>query len=119
MPENVKQTSFGSKIRELRKKKGLTQKAVVSEVLREDGKAIAQQYLNDLEHGRRDPPKPHIIEQLARVLTVRPEYLYFLASEIPSEWSKIPCDEDTIVAVYEYMLERIKEAANNTQIASG
>ncbi|MCB1783974.1 MAG: helix-turn-helix transcriptional regulator [Alphaproteobacteria bacterium] len=50
-----KEPTFGGLISETRKGKGISQKELAAKILKEDGEAIAPQYLNDIEHGRRTP----------------------------------------------------------------
>jgi transcriptional regulator with XRE-family HTH domain len=47
---------FGTLISEARRSKGLSQKDLAAKVKKEDGQAISPQYLNDIEHDRRNPP---------------------------------------------------------------
>jgi transcriptional regulator with XRE-family HTH domain len=62
--------TFGEVISELRKERGLTQKALASQVKKKDGIAIEIAYINDIEHDRRNPPSPDFVAQLAAVLEV-------------------------------------------------
>jgi transcriptional regulator with XRE-family HTH domain len=50
--------TFGEVISELRKERGLTQKALAAQVKKKDGIAIGIAYINDIEHDRRNPPSP-------------------------------------------------------------
>ena len=62
-------TTFGSYIANARKKVPLSQKQLAERILREeDGQPISPQYLNDIEHDRRDPPGEFLIEQFAKHL---------------------------------------------------
>ena len=63
---------------------GLTQKAVAARLPRSDGRAVMSPYLNDLEHDWRHPPKNTVIEQLAEVLNVSRDFLYFYARRFPA-----------------------------------
>ena len=45
----------------VRKEKGLSQKQLAELVEREEGGSISPQYLNDIEHDRRNPPSDHMI----------------------------------------------------------
>lgn len=75
--------SFGHAIARARKARGLSQKQLAAKILKEDGRPISAQYLNDIERDRRNAPGAALIEQFARVLKVSEDYLYFLAGEIP------------------------------------
>lgn len=91
MPE-----TFGSYIVKRRKEIGVSQKQLAERILREDdGKPISPQYLNDIERDRRQPTSDHMIQQFASALTVRPEYLFFLAGTLPADvrQSDVPPEE--------------------------
>ena len=47
--------TFGEVISKLRKERGLTQKALASQIKKNDGIAIGIAYINDIEHDRRKP----------------------------------------------------------------
>ncbi|MHB8868878.1 MAG: helix-turn-helix domain-containing protein [Thermoleophilia bacterium] len=77
---------FGEYISQSRKKLGMSQKDLASHIIKgEDNTSITPQYLNDIEHNRRSPSSPEIIEQLARELGVDKDYLYFLAGRLPED----------------------------------
>lgn len=92
--------SFGKVIRQARLRRGLSQKALAALVLKEDGQPITQQYLNDIEHGNRNAPSPRLIKRFAEVLDLEPEFLYYLAGEIPEEWLNMEIDKHRVVAAY-------------------
>ena len=77
--------TFGEAITQARKERELSQKEVAARTLKEDGVAISAQYLNDIEHDRRNPPNEHIIRQLAKTLSLDEDYLFFLAGRFPSD----------------------------------
>lgn len=77
--------TFGQLIAEARKALGLSQKDLAAKVRKEDGEAISPQYLNDIEHGRRNPPSEFIIVQLAKHLELRPEPLIAAAGIWPED----------------------------------
>lgn len=81
--------TFGQAISKERKDLGLTQKELASKIVKEDGNPISPQYLNDIEHDRRNPPGEHTLKQLARLLEMDLDYLYFLAGEIPTSLRRI------------------------------
>src|SRR4030095_3018751 len=78
-------TTFGTCIAEARKRQKMSQKELAERILREDGKAISPQYLNDIEHDRRSPSSDHLIQQFAAVLKVKADYLHYLAGKLPDE----------------------------------
>lgn len=77
--------TFGQIIAEARKALGLSQKDLAAKVRKEDGEPISPQYLNDIEHDRRNPPSEFIIEQLAKHLKLRPEPLIAAAGMWPED----------------------------------
>ena len=88
--------TFGEVITQARKDKKLSQKQVAAGTLKEDGKAISAQYLNDIEHDRRNPPSEYIVRQLANTLELELDYLLFLAGRFPSDVLKMPRDQEGI-----------------------
>ncbi len=94
--------TFGEVIAELRKERGLTQKALAAQVKKKDGTAIGLAYINDIEHDRRGPPAPDFVAQLAAVLGVPLDVLQFYAGRLPAEAPKERRDpsHEQIVAAY-------------------
>jgi len=76
--------SLGAVISEARKKANLSQKELAEAIKKEDGTAISPQYLNDIEHDRRNVPS-YLIEQLAKVLRVDRDLLYHGAGTLPAD----------------------------------
>lgn len=72
-----KAMSFGTYIAETRKSKNMSQKELAVKL------DISPQYLNDIEHDKRSPSSPQLIELLATTLEVNPEYLSYLAGRMP------------------------------------
>ena len=77
--------TFGEVIAQARKDEGFSQKEVASKILKEDGIPISAQYLNDIEHDRRNPPGDHLILQFSKLLDIDQDYLFFLAGRFPSD----------------------------------
>ena len=75
--------TFGEAITRARKDKKLSQKQVAAGTLKEDGQAISAQYLNDIEHDRRNPPSEYIVRQLADALGLGPGLSALLGGEVP------------------------------------
>ena len=75
--------TFGQVIVKARKAAGLTQKAVAERLRRGDGRKVLPPFLNDLEHDRRYPPEDAMIEQLAKILNLSSDVLYFYAKRYP------------------------------------
>jgi transcriptional regulator with XRE-family HTH domain len=65
------------------KERGLTQKQVAAQVMVE-GRPTSQSNLADLERGFA-PPRPHLIEEFARVLELNRDLLYLAADIVPPE----------------------------------
>jgi len=87
--------TFGQAIREARKSVGLTQKAVAEGIRRK----VLPPFLNDLEFDRRHPPENAVIEQLANILKLSPDILYFYAKRVPGDIAH-NVDEERIIAAY-------------------
>jgi transcriptional regulator with XRE-family HTH domain len=77
--------TFGQIIAEARKALGLSQKDLAAKTRKEDGEPISPQYLNDIEHDRRDPPSNFIIEDLAKNLKLSKEHLMAAAGLWPPD----------------------------------
>jgi transcriptional regulator with XRE-family HTH domain len=77
--------SFGRTITQARKRAGLSQKDLAARIKKEDGDSISPQYLNDLEHDRRNPPSEYLLKQFAGTLDLSLDYLYFVAGQIPQD----------------------------------
>jgi len=93
--------SFGDYIAARRKALKLTQKDVALQLKKEDGIAISLSYFHDIEAGKRNPPNDQIIEQLAAILGVRAELLYFQAERMPADFKREGVPEERILAAYE------------------
>ena len=78
-------TTFGRAITQARKQKEMSQKELAAKIKREDGERISPQYLNDIEHDRRNPSSDSIVQQFAKVLGLESDYLYYLAGKIPTD----------------------------------
>ncbi len=77
--------TFGQLIADARKKANLSQKELAALLKKEDGQPISPQYLNDIEHDRRNPPSEHLIQQLAETLHIPADLLYFYAKQLPAD----------------------------------
>ena len=82
--------TFGQVIANTRKDLGISQRELVTKIVKEDGAPISPQYLNDIERDRRNPPGDHLLEQFARQLDLDKDCLYFLAGKLPSEFRSYP-----------------------------
>jgi transcriptional regulator with XRE-family HTH domain len=78
--------SFGSLISTARKRRKLSQRQLAALIMKEnDREPISAQYLNDIEHDRRNPPSEYIIAQLARELGLSKDRLCLIAGTLPAE----------------------------------
>lgn len=77
--------ALGAMIIDARKNNALSQKDLASRIKKEDGAPISAQYLNDIERDRRNPPSDYILQQLADVLGLSKEHLFFLVGRYPSD----------------------------------
>jgi transcriptional regulator with XRE-family HTH domain len=82
-----KTITFGEYISYTRKLKNISQKDLATNL------EISPQYLNDIEHDKRTPSAPQLIDKFASTLDLKPEYLYYLAGRIPEEDKKKKLDE--------------------------
>lgn len=76
---------FGDAIREARQRLKLSLQKVGEKLRKDDGTSLSPQYLNDLEHGRRNPPDEKLVAQMAKVLDINPDTLLSLAGKGPVE----------------------------------
>jgi len=105
-----KKWTFGQVITAARKEKGLRLKDCAALILKEDGSPISLQYLNDIENGRRNPPSNSIVEQLAKVLAIPVEVLYFYAGRFPTERiTQNRLNVDQIVEAYQACAEKLNQ----------
>jgi transcriptional regulator with XRE-family HTH domain len=100
--------SFGSTIANARKAKGLSQKELAAHIIKEDGKPISPQYLNDIERDRRNAPSDHILQRLAEALDLPADRLYFLAGQIPSDIRSAIVDEAAIDEAFSAFRKRLR-----------
>jgi transcriptional regulator with XRE-family HTH domain len=104
--------TFGKLIAEQRKKANLSQKELAAKIKKEDGEAISAQYLNDIEHGRRNPPNDFILKQLADLLDINLDLLYVHAGELPEDLrsSDLNAEQaEQIKALYEAFRRTLRE----------
>jgi len=75
----VETREFGAKLRELRKKAGLTQSELAEKV------KINFTYISKIESGVMPPPSGKVVLRLAKVLHADKDELMILAGKIPSD----------------------------------
>lgn len=78
----------------------MSQRELAALVVKEDGRAISPQYLNDIERDRRNPPSGFMIEQLAELLGVPRDMLYHLAGEVPKDLRETEADEERVMEAW-------------------
>jgi transcriptional regulator with XRE-family HTH domain len=94
--------TFGQVIMEARRKAGLTQKEVAGRLHRGDGRKVLPPYLNDLEHDRRYPPENSVIDQLAKILGVSTDVLYFHANRLSDDLNRAADGADVQAAFHAF-----------------
>ena len=87
--------TFGEAITKARKGRQMLQKDVAARILKQDGEAISASYLNDIEHSRRHSPNGEVIQQLADMLDLDADYLFFLAGRVPTDLLGLPADPES------------------------
>jgi transcriptional regulator with XRE-family HTH domain len=88
--------TFGQAVTELRQQTGLNQRELAKKVRKEDGGPISQQYLNDIEHDRRNPTGEHLIKEMAKALNADATFLTWLSGQVPSELRDVVRDPETL-----------------------
>jgi transcriptional regulator with XRE-family HTH domain len=91
--------TFGQILREARKKAGLTQREVAARLRRQDGRPVDPPYLNAVEHDHRYPPDDLVIEQLAKIVGISTDVLYFYANRQPPD-VKTEADQERVEAAF-------------------
>ncbi len=86
----MKSENFGTKLRDLRKKAGMSQRQVASLV------DVDYTYLSKIEGGGMPPPSEKVIIKLALVLHADKDELITLAGKIPSDLSQILKSKKTL-----------------------
>ncbi|MDC0750006.1 helix-turn-helix domain-containing protein [Polyangium mundeleinium] len=76
---------LGALLRESRQKRGMSLRQFGERLQKEDGSSLSPQYLNDIEHGRRNPPDDCILKQMAEVLGLDVQVLLAMAGREPPE----------------------------------
>ena len=101
--------SFGRMIAGRRKELKMSQKDVATRIKKEDGLAISVQYLNDVEHGRRRPPSDLIVRQIARILKLPLDALYFSAARLPPDIKIDKIEPERAAAAYKAFRRELKD----------
>ena len=85
--------TFGAIVSEARRAAGVSQKDLAAKVKKEDGQPISAQYLNDIEHDRRNPPSEFLIAQIANLLGLDKDVLCLAAGTIPQDLKRMAAAE--------------------------
>ncbi len=101
--------TFAKMISDARKQAGLSQKELTARIVKEDGTPISPQYLNDLEHDRRNPPGTHMLKQFAEVLAIDYDELSFAANQYPEDWTAQQHSPEKIRAAFQAFRKELKK----------
>jgi transcriptional regulator with XRE-family HTH domain len=101
-------TSFGEFIAKRRKQLALTQKQIAAAISQDDGKPLSVQYLNDIEHGRRGAPPDYVIAQLAKLLRLQLDVLYFRSGRLPPDVQKKSVSDQQAAAAYRALRRELR-----------
>ncbi len=103
--------TFGTIISEARAAKGMSQKDLAAQLKKEDGSVISAQYLNDIEHDRRNPPSEFIIGQMAEILSLHKDALCLAAGLIPEDLKKLAAtNPDEVEKAFKVFRRSVKGA---------
>ena len=100
--------TFGRTITDARRRGGLSQKDVAARIIKEDGTPISPQYLNDLEHDRRNPPADHMLAQFSSLLGVPLDYLCFVAGQLPQDLRGAPYQPERVAVAFRAFRRTLK-----------
>jgi transcriptional regulator with XRE-family HTH domain len=100
--------AFGQILADARKKAKLSLRELAAKIKKEDGTSISPQYLNDLEHDRRNPPSDFFLQQFAQVLDIPIDVLYYHADEIPPELRGMHLDSEQISEAYKAFRRKLQ-----------
>ena len=102
--------TFGTILSEARRAEGLSQKEVAAKIKKEDGLAISAQYLNDIEHDRRNPPSEFLIAQFATLLKMDKDILILAAGMIPQDLQKMAAtDPEKVQQAFKAFRKTVKK----------
>src|ERR1700752_4259363 len=102
--------TFGTIIAETRRALGLNQKEVAAKIKKEDGQAISAQYLNDIEHDRRNPPSEFLIAQFATLLKQDKDVLILAAGMIPQDLQQLAATQpDKVEQAFKAFRKAVKK----------
>jgi transcriptional regulator with XRE-family HTH domain len=99
--------TFGKFIAQRRKQLGLSQKEVAAQLVKEDGGVITPQYLNDIEHGRRNPPSETLLKQLNEILQFPDDHIFLYANRLPPDLVLFEVDPGSMSEGYAAFLRAV------------
>ncbi len=109
--------TLGQLLVERRKAHGLEQKQLAALINNRDGKPISATYLNYLEHDYGKPPD-YLLDQLADVLKIERDVLYFWARRVPLDIEPGEALSDKqIAAAYRVFRRELNRAHNDRGVA--
>lgn len=100
--------SFGSRIKLARLQSGLTQREVAERLRNREDTPISATYLHDMEHDRRAAPPSYLIDQIATVLSIPREVLFWEAGRLPPDYCGLTEDHDLIIRAYAALREQLR-----------
>jgi transcriptional regulator with XRE-family HTH domain len=92
--------NLGAVLAAARKNLGLSQKAIAQRIKKEDGTSISTTYINDIEHGKRNPSEA-VLEQLGKVLKIERDYLYHLLGVLPADLKEKKIEKRKVLSAYQ------------------
>jgi transcriptional regulator with XRE-family HTH domain len=95
--------TFGSVVRGWRIAGNLSGKALATQL------GISEQYLNDIERDRRNPPKDAIIELIAEALGGPTDFFYYAADRLPPDCRGFNVLASTVVVGFERLRTTLHE----------
>jgi transcriptional regulator with XRE-family HTH domain len=99
--------TLGQFILDRRRELGLSGRELVAGIKKSDGKPISIPYLVDLEHDRRKP-SDEVLVQMAKVLQVDSDLLYYLAGRMPPDLSARNIKAEEVTAAWKAFRREVK-----------
>jgi len=99
---------LGETISAARKKRGYSQKELAENLMKDEGGAISAQYLNDIEHDRRQPSSESLLRRLAEVLEIPIEVLLYQVGRLPADVQGQNASPERIQAAYQAFRRNIE-----------
>jgi transcriptional regulator with XRE-family HTH domain len=106
--------TFGMFITRRRRDLGLTQKEVAARITQDDGKTLSVQYLNDIEHGRRGAPPDYVVKQLAKLLGLELDVVYFRAGRLPYDIRSRSISDGRVLSAFQAFRRALQRRRKKT-----